>query len=137
MGEIRWPALAIQGVFLAANIAFLLAGRADGFIVASTTTIMLLFAIQSLSKNPRFLYLFPVDTNTGIATPSWDTWILKALLILSIFLFYVGATGSYILACVILIIALAFPIIWDKFIDEHNRRKIDSIKQKETQKRKD
>ena len=95
----RWPAIAFQGIFLAANVSFLLAGNHNIFILASTTIIMLLFAFQALSGNPRFMYLFPVDRSSGmpIPTPSLDTWILRVLIVLSILSFYIGVTGSYTL----------------------------------------
>jgi hypothetical protein len=77
MGDVRWPAIAIQSIFLASNIAYLLAGKNDVFIIASMSVIVFLFTIQSLSNNPRFMFLFPVNLTTGIRTPSWDTWIYK------------------------------------------------------------
>jgi hypothetical protein len=125
--DARWPAVAIQAIFLAANIAFLLAGRTDGFILASVTALMLLFSLQAFSHNPRFLYLFPVQRisrDRVVPAPGWDTWILKGLLILSILFFYIGATHSYALAIVILVVGVGFPITWDRYLGKYNRRKI-------------
>ena len=127
MGDIRWPAIAIQGIFLASNIAYLLAGENDGFIIASTSVIVFLFIIQSLSNNPRFMYLFPVNTQTGARTPSWDTWILRTLILLSILFFYIGASGLYVLPCLIVAAGFGFPFIWDQYIEPHNRRRIERL----------
>ena len=57
MGDVRWPAVAIQSVFLVLNSAFLLAGKNNLYIVASTACLVLLFHIQAVSQNQRFLYL--------------------------------------------------------------------------------
>jgi hypothetical protein len=54
----EFPALTIQGVFLGASIAFLLAGHANAYIITSLTLVLSLYALQSTSNNPRFLYLF-------------------------------------------------------------------------------
>jgi len=135
MGDAKWPAIAIQSIFLASNIAYLLAGKNDVFIIASTSVIVFLFTIQSLSDNPRFMYLFPVniitDTQTNIQTrmktPSWDTWILRGLIIFSILFFYIGATGLYVLPCIIVAFGLVFPLVWDKYIEERNNRRINRL----------
>lgn len=124
MDDKRWPALTIQGIFLAANIAFLLGGKTNRYILSSFTLLMLLFTIQAMSNNPKFLYLFPVDINTRIPIPGWDTWILRTLIVLSVFFFYLGATQAYILAILILVVGSAFPIIWDKYIEKHNNARI-------------
>ena len=130
----RWPAIAFQSIFLAANVAFLLAGRNDTSIIVSVSVIVFLFTIQSMSKNLRFMYLFPVkdvkDKETQetvrIPAPGWDTWILKGLLILSVLFFLIGATGSGPLAFAIITLGIGFPILWDKKIAEHNRARIES-----------
>lgn len=135
MGNVKWPAIAIQSIFLASNIAYLLDGKNHVFIIASTSVIVFLFTIQSLSDNPRFMYLFPVniitDTQTNIQTkiktPSWDTWILKGLIVLSILFFYIGATGLYALPCMIVAFGLGFPFIWDKYIEERNNIRINRL----------
>jgi len=127
MGDVRWPAIAIQGIFLASNIAYLLAGKNDPFIIASTTVIVFLFTIQALSDNIRFWYLFPIHPPTGTRTPSWDTWILRGLIVLSILFFYIGATGLYALPCLVVAVGLGFPFIWDQYIESHNRRRIDRL----------
>jgi hypothetical protein len=127
MGDTRIPAIAIQSIFLVSNMAYLLAGRTDGFIIASTSAIVFLFTIQALSNNTRFWYLFPINTPTGIRTPSWDTWILRGLIVLSILFFYIGATGLYVLPCLIVAAGFGFPFIWDQYIESHNRRRIDRL----------
>jgi len=127
MGDAKWPAIAIQSIFLASNLAYLLAGKNDVFIIASTSVIVFLFIIQSLSNNPRFMYLFPVNIPTRIRTPSWDTWILRGLIVLSILFFYIGATGLYILPCIIVAFGFGFPIIWDTYIEERNNRRINRL----------
>ena len=127
MGDVRWPAIAIQSIFLASNIAYLLAGKNDVFIIASMSVIVFLFTIQSLSNNSRFMFLFPVNPTTRIRTPSWDTWILKGLIVISILFFYIGATGSYVLPCLIVAAGLGFPFFWDVCIEPHNRRRINRL----------
>jgi hypothetical protein len=142
MGGNRWPALAIQGIFLAANISFLLSGHSDGCILGSITILMLLFVIQSVSDNPRFMYLFPVHNinlppigpaHRIASTASVDTHILRLLIVLCIVLFYIGAirilSGSQlayaILGTLLLILAaFAFPKIWDKYIRIQNTKMI-------------
>jgi cbb3-type cytochrome oxidase subunit 1 len=120
----RWPAIAFQGVFLAANISFLLAGEHNIFILASVNIIMLLFAFQTLGGNPRFMYLFPVDRSSGmpIPTPSLDTWILRVLIVLSILSFYVGATGSYYWSSVLVALGILSPLVWRKWLYKYNRK---------------
>ena len=120
----RWPAIAFQGIFLAANVSFLLAGDHNIFILASVTIIILLFAFQTLSGNPRFMYLFPVDRSSGIPipTPSLDTWIVRVLIVLSILSFYVGATGSYHWSGVLVALGVLSPIIWKKWLYKYNRK---------------
>ncbi len=138
MGDVKWPAIVFQVIFLASNIAYLLAGKNDRFIIASTSVIVFLFTIQSLSNNPRFMYLFPIfiiidkQTNkqTIIKTPSWDTWILRGLIVLSILFFFIGATGLYILPFLIVAFGLGFPLIWDKYIEKHNQRRIEKFVEK-------
>ena len=127
MGDVKWPAIAIQSIFLASNIAYLLAGKNDVFIIASTSVIVFLFIIQSLSDNTRFMYLFPVDIPTGIKIPGWDTWILRGLIVFSILFFYIGATGLYTLPCIIVALGLGFPFIWDTYIEERNNRRINRL----------
>ena len=81
------------------------------------------------------MYLFPVNiitdiqTNiqTRIKTPSWDTWILRGLIVLSILFFYIGATGLYALPCIIVAFGLGLPFIWDKYIEERNNRRINRL----------
>lgn len=117
----------MQGVFLVANIACFLAGKINGFIFGSFTFIIVLFTIQVVSNNPRFLFLFPVNIEKGVPTPSWDTYILRTLLIMSVLLFYVGVTGSYLLAASIPVVAIGFPIIWDRYFEKHNRNRIQNL----------
>jgi hypothetical protein len=120
----RWPAIAFQGIFLAANVSFLLAGDHNIFILVSVTIIMLLFAFQALSGNPRFMYLFPVDRSSGmpIPTPSLDTWILRVLIVLSILSFYVGAIGSYHWSGVLVALGILSPIVWKRWLYKYNRK---------------
>jgi len=40
------------------------------------------------------------------------------------YLFFVGATKSWIWTSVLLVVALAFPWVWDKFFDDKNEEKI-------------
>lgn len=127
--EKPWPAVTLQGIFLASNIACLLSGQCNGFILASMTVLMILFTIQTTTKNPRFLWLFPVRLPERIPTASWDTLILRALIVSSIILFYIGVTRSYgwpVVFLVILLLAFAvvFPKIWDKWLDERNKKEI-------------
>lgn len=135
MESIKWPAIAFQSIFLALDISFLLHGSYNKYIVASLTLIVFLFIVQIFSKNPRFLYLFPVNqTDTVvIATPSIDTWILKITLIVSIFLFYVGTSNSLIWALTLLSIVILFLLIWERYLEPYNQKKIEGVlKNKET-----
>lgn len=120
MGELRWPAVAIQSIFLASNIAFYLDGKTNNYFLISITLVMLLFIIQITSKDPRFMYLFPVDQK-GKAV-GLDTWILRILLIFSILFFYIGATNQFILPFVIVLTGLIFPLIWKKYIEPYNEK---------------
>lgn len=129
MGEVKWPAIAIQSIFLAANIAFFLNGKTNSCILISFTLIMVLFSIQSLSLNVRFWYLFPINSETGISTVGYDTYILRVLLILSILFFYMGVTNKYLLALIIVGIPLCFSLIWDKFIEQRHRKFIKNKKE--------
>ena len=121
MGDVKWPAVAMQSIFLASNIAFYLDGRTDNYFLISFTLIMFLFTIQILSKNPRFMYLFPIEGQTGRPYVGLDTWILRTLLIFSILFFYIGATKQVILPSVIVVIGLIFPFIWDRYIESLNQ----------------
>lgn len=127
MEGIKWPAVAIQGIFLAANISFFLSGMHNTCIIISLTLLIFLFMIQSFSRNPRFLYLFPVIRKPNvpdIPVPSIDTWILKGILIGSIFFFYLGAYGSIRLTLMVLVLGILFPLIWDRYIEPYNQRRI-------------
>lgn len=125
MGDARWPAVAIQSIFLVLNSAFLLAGKNNGFIIASTACLIFLFHVQVVSQNKRFLFLYPVNINAAKPTPSYDTWILRFLIVISIFLFFVGATERYILPIIITIFGIFFPVFWDQVLDKYNRKKIE------------
>ncbi|NGX58592.1 MAG: hypothetical protein K940chlam3_01499 [Chlamydiae bacterium] len=127
MEEKKWPAVTIQGILLAANIAFLLAGQHNHYIIASFTILMFLFTVQSTSVNTRFLYLYPVNISLGIPTPSWDTWILRISIVAAVFFFYWGATESYKVALLIVIVGLGFSVIWDRSIEKHNRKHIERL----------
>ena len=141
MSDSRWPAIAIQSLFLILNMTFLLAGgkEINWFIIASTTVIFFLVLIQLFSQNVRFWYLFPVRNvipnspmlRRSYPTTSWDTWILRSLIALSIGLFFIGATCSFlslrlsILCSILIVIApLTFSIFWDKTLNKLNRQNI-------------
>ena len=141
MGGEKWPAFAIQGTFLAANISFFLSGKQNIYIIASMTVIAALFAIQSISSNARFTYLFPVRLINfpskftvfphQSSTVSVDTYILRFLIVLSIFLFYWGATleiekRNLVYAGLIGlgVISILFPITWDKWLEKPHRSSI-------------
>jgi len=135
----RWPAVAFQSIFLGANSAFLFAAvgkdsTSTGCFIASMAVILVLFTIQTATNDPRRMYLFPVATFQSVQgnrikierarTHAYDTIILKVLLLLSMYLFFVGATKSWIWTSVLLVVALAFPWVWDKFFDDKNEEKI-------------
>lgn len=134
----RWPAIAFQSIFLGANSAFLFvaAGKVSSctwLFIASMAVIMFLFTIQTVTKDPRRMYLFPVATFQSIQenriiikrvkTPAYDTYFLKGLLILSMYLFFVGASKSWIWPLVVVVIALAFRWV-EKLFDKTNEEKI-------------
>jgi hypothetical protein len=138
MMNARWPAIAFQSIFLGANSAFLFAaaGKVSSctwLFIASMAVIMFLFAIQTVTKDPRRMYLFPVATFQSIQenriiiktvkTPAYDTYFLKGLLILSMYLFFVGASKSWIWPSVVVVIALAFRWV-EKLFDKKNWEKI-------------
>lgn len=116
MGDVRWPAVAIQSIFLVLNSAFLLAGKNNGFIVASTACLVFLFHLQVVSKNERFLFLYPINRISGERTIGLDTWILRGLIVLSILFFFIGATGEIIIPIIITLVGIIIPILWDKYI---------------------
>jgi hypothetical protein len=140
----RWPAVAFQSIFLGANSAFLFTAVGQdstrtGCFIASMAIITLLFIIQMVSKDPRFMYLFPVvdfEVKQGdkkivkrVKTPAYDTLILKVMIFAAIYLFFIGATRpwvtkSWIWTLVLVAVALAFPVVWDKFCDKKNEEKI-------------
>lgn len=135
MGGERWPAIAIQGVLLAANISFLLSPQSNGWIVASTIVLMLLFTIQTVSKNKRFMYLFPMRTitvpvpnalNVSFAneSSSYDTLILRGLIVLSAILWLKGATDSIFFSLLIVALAIGFPKMWDRSLNRRSRNRI-------------
>jgi hypothetical protein len=120
----EFPALTIEGVFLGANIAFLLAGKVSWHIITSLTLLLCLFTIQAASNNARFLFLFPVDKGKSDPIAGLDTLILKVLIVSSIFFFYWGATSRFLLALLILLAGLASPFIWDRYLEKYNQRTI-------------
>jgi hypothetical protein len=123
----RWPAIVFQSIFVALDISFLLHDSYNAYIIMSLTLIVFLFIVQIFSKNPRFMYLFPVNPHINKATPSIDTWILKTILIISIFLFYVGATNSLIWSLTLIVIVISFLFIWDRYLEPYNQKKIEEI----------
>jgi hypothetical protein len=42
MDNEKWPALSVEGVLLGANIAFLMAGHANAYIITSLTLVLFL-----------------------------------------------------------------------------------------------
>jgi hypothetical protein len=125
---IRWPAIALQSIFMALNISFLLHGSSNAWILASTTLLIFLFIIQAALGNHRFLYLFPVYDGEPITAP--DTWILRGTIFISIFLFYVGALNSLMWALILLIILSLFIAIWKVFLESCNGNIIEKKKEK-------
>jgi hypothetical protein len=79
MDNEKWPALSVEGVFLGANLAFLLAGRVNAYIITSLTLVLFLYTIQSISDNPRFLYLFPWSKANNVPTPQLGHMDIKRL----------------------------------------------------------
>ena len=145
MSDAKWPALAIQGIFLAANISFLLSGKNNVFIIASLSVLLILVIIQTFSKNVRFLYLYPV--NNSIPTPSYDTFILRGLILASVYFFYIGATESFysfhgleiyqilipidsLFIAVVILFIILFPRLWDQYLERFNRNYINNKIQK-------
>jgi len=98
---------------------------------------MLLFVVQAISDDPRFMYLFPVHS-TQAKTPALDTLILKWCITLSAFTFYLGALHSsfgsaylsfhflleFALATLIIAGPWIFKKIWEKHLRERNQRQI-------------
>ena len=135
----KWPAIAFQSIFLGANSAFLFTvvgkdSTSTGIFIASMAVIMILFTIQTVTKDPRRMYLFPVvefevtqENRTiikRVKIPAYDTYALKGLLLLAMYLFFVGATKSWEWTSVLLVVALAFPWLVEKRFDEKNEAKI-------------
>lgn len=121
--QFKWPAVALQSIFMALNITFLLHGSYNIYIITSATLIIFLFIIQTITNNHRFLYLFPVNGN--IPTPAIDTIILKVTLCFSILLFYAGAFNSLIWALILLSAVILFIFIWKKYLESYNQSIID------------
>ena len=115
MDDIRWPAAAIQIIFLSANLAFFLTGKFNNFLLVFFTIIIFLFITQTLSSNPRFRYLFPVDSDTRTPMVSIDTYILRISLVTAFLCFFIGSTGKLIFSLIIVFIGLLFPFYWDNF----------------------
>ena len=103
--ETPWPALTIQGTFLGANLAFMLAGNLHPLILISFTVFVVLFAIQTTTGNPRFLYLYPVNTKTGDPSSGLDTEILRWMILIGVFFFFGGATKSLLGAVFVLLVS--------------------------------
>jgi hypothetical protein len=53
---------------------------------------------------------------------------LRIFLVLSILFFFIGATKQYLLPGLIFIIGLCFPLIWDRYIEPPNQRRIKKLK---------
>ena len=136
--ETKWPSVALQGIILS-NISLIgvVGNRPFSlFLLFSAIIILSLFILQSISR--RFLILFPYNQFMNVETPSIDTYILRVLLISSIFCFFIGLIDfsacnqifgeidrtfiSFLKLFLILsgsIILLIFlPIIWVLFLRE-------------------
>ena len=87
----KWHAIAIQSIILALSIACFIAGVSNPFIIVSVLIVLFLFILQTFLGS-RFMYLFPVNISTGVKTPTWDTWILRCLIVLAILFLYLGST---------------------------------------------
>jgi hypothetical protein len=125
MGGERWPSLAIQGIILTANLAFLLTGVNNLYIFLSVGILLSLFGIQTIC--PEFLVLHPKNAFMVEGTPSIDTYISRSAILIAIFCFCRGATNSLLLSTVIIFIVLLFPHIWEKFLYQKSRNKIANI----------
>lgn len=126
--ENPWPALTIQGTFLGANLGFILAGQSNLLVLISFGIIVVLFSIQAMTGNERFLYLFPVRSIAGDSelrdSTGYDTHILRLSILISVFLFFWGAGGGFLGAALVFVIGFGFPIIWKRSLKERNQRYI-------------
>jgi hypothetical protein len=88
--DTKWPSVALQGIILS-NITLIgvVGNRPFSlFLLFSAIIILSLFILQSISR--RFLIFFPYNQFMNVETPSIDTYILRVLLISSIFCFFIG-----------------------------------------------
>ncbi len=132
-GDGKWPAIAIQSVFLAANTGYIFAGQANDYLIASFAVLGILFMLQVTSKNARFVFLFPV-THTEVsykngetrrvAIPSamLDTWILRGMIGAAVWLFFMGVTFSWKIATLVVVIGPALALVWDRYLNDVNKR---------------
>lgn len=89
----QWPSFIIQGVILASNLWFLAesGSKSNLFIFLSLIAVFTLFSLQTTSTG--FLYLYPVVGDkkaVGI-----DTWILRLLIMASLFFLFLGIVIEY------------------------------------------
>jgi len=128
VGVERWSSLAIQGIILTANLAFLLTGVHNIYIFLSVGVLMSLFGIQAIRS--EFLALHPMNSFMVEQTPSIDTYILRSAILIAIFCFCRGATNSFWLSTGIVLTVLLFPYIWEKFLYKKSRNMIANILEK-------
>ena len=125
MDESKWPALAIEGLLLAAVIAFVAAGRTNLWMIISLAILLFVLTVQGTSQNVRFLYLYPIMVPSGVPSPGWDTWLLRLSIVFAVFFLFWGAMGSWKGASLIVLLALGTSIIWDQFLNDRHQKWID------------
>jgi len=139
------PALAIQGVLIGAQILYLTTGELDPYVAVSFLLLLLLYALQGTTGEARFLYLYPVNRDTGIPSPSFDTYVLRGFLLAVLASFAGGAAAiepetewgfrlhGYLAALLVLIVGGGLPMIWHRTIEpkmvKHLKAKIDHTRQ--------
>jgi len=125
VGGERWASLAIQGIILTANLAFLLTGEHNLYILLSVGILLALFGIQAI--RPEFLVLHPKNIFMVESTPSIDTYILRSAILVAIFCFCRGATKSFWLSTVVIFLVLLFPYMWKKYLYKKSWNRIADI----------
>ena len=90
----QWPSFIIQGMILGSDIYLISnANVAKTWIFLSILFILSLFALQATTI--RFIYLFPVNKNTGDSLVYLDTHLLRLFIILSALFLYLGILQKY------------------------------------------
>jgi len=102
----------------------MLAGNLHPLILISFTVFVVLFAIQATTGNPRFLYLYPVNTKTGDPSSGLDTGILRWMILIGVFFFFFGATKSLLGAVLVFLVGGGFPVIWKNTLSKVNDRRL-------------